>query len=937
MSKMNILEMHKSLKQFAETVLTEADKTIEDAKENVKEAKRLEPALLERIEEKNAAMQAAKQEEAEAVEAAPAPVETVVAEAKETVEAAAPVEEAPKKKKTVAKKQKEDSADTLLEDKKEEKKEKVEKTERQMEQKVKVEEAKKPKKAAKAEAVEKPAKKEETAKPKAAATPKKASNINVFIPDMKPMKPQIRVVRSAEDEAEEQKKRDAQRKKTKETTERAAERPRNAAGRRQPREGDTRQARPGQATRQPREGGTQERKPRRDGAAAGGSTAPAAGETRRPVVKRAPSTQKRQSTYDARRKNSEDEIAARRRRAAINESASRGDDEYRRRRNRKRAQKEQKTIIEPIVIENAIITGDTVSIKVLSERIGKPAAEIIKKLFLLGMMTTINSEIDFDTAALVASEYDITLEQKLEQTAEDVLAAGADESEEDDDNLEKRPPVVTVMGHVDHGKTSLLDMIRKAKVQEGEAGGITQHIGAYMVDLNGEKITFLDTPGHEAFTAMRARGAQATDIAILVVAADDGVMPQTIEAINHAKSAGVPVIVAINKMDLQGANPDRVKQELTEYGLVAEEWGGDTIMVPVSALTGEGIDTLLEMILLVADVEELRANPDRMARGIIIEARLDRGRGPVATVLVQNGTLRVQDTIVAGMAAGRVRAMVDDNGNSIKEAGPSMPVEVVGFSDVPDAGDVMHAVEQNSLSRQVVEERRERQKAEKLKTISKVSLDDLFTRIAEGQIQDLNLVVKADVQGSVEAVTQSLEKLSNEEVRVRVVHGGVGAISESDVMLASASNAIIIGFNVRPDASVTAAAERENVDIRLYRVIYNAIEDVTKAMTGMLAPEYVENVIGHAEVRQTFKVSAVGTIAGCYVQDGKMTRNADVRLLRDGVVIYEGKLSSLKRFQDDVREVASGYECGLSLENFNDIKEGDVIEASETVEVARTE
>ena len=491
------------------------------------------------------------------------------------------------------------------------------------------------------------------------------------------------------------------------------------------------------------------------------------------------------------------------------------------------------------------------------------------------------------------------------------------------------------MGHVDHGKTSLLDAIRQTKVQQGEAGGITQHIGAYTVEANGKPITFLDTPGHAAFTAMRARGAQATDIAVLVVAADDGVMPQTIEAINHAKSAGVPVIVAINKVDKPAANPDRVKQELTEYGLVSEEWGGDTIMVPVSAITGEGIDTLLEMILLVADVAELRANPNRMAKGIIIEARLDRGRGPVATVLVQNGTLHVQDTIVAGMTYGRVRAMYDDNGKAVKQAGPSMPVEVIGFSDVPAAGDIIYAVEQDKLSKQVVEERKDRLKAEKLKSMSRVSLDDLFSKIAEGQMKELNIIVKADVQGSVEALKQSLEKLSNDEVRVRVIHGAAGAISESDILLASTSNAIVIGFNVRPDAAVMAAAEREKVDVRLYRIIYNAIEDVEKAMKGLLAPEFKEEVLGHATVRQTFKVSSVGTVAGSYVTDGKIVRNAEVRLVRNGVVVYEGKLSSLKRFKDDAKEVAAGYECGITLENYNDIKEEDVIEAFQMVEVQK--
>ena len=490
------------------------------------------------------------------------------------------------------------------------------------------------------------------------------------------------------------------------------------------------------------------------------------------------------------------------------------------------------------------------------------------------------------------------------------------------------------MGHVDHGKTSLLDYIRKSHVTEGEAGGITQHIGAYQVELNGRLITFLDTPGHEAFTAMRARGAQATDIAVLVVAADDGVMPQTIEAINHAKAANVPVIVAINKMDKEGANPDRVKQDLTAYNLLAEEWGGDTIMTPVSAVTGEGVDQLLEMILLVADMQQLRANPNRRAHGIIIEAKLDKGRGPVATVLVQNGTLRIGDTIVAGMAYGRIRAMVNERGERVKAAGPSTPVEVIGFGEVPDAGDELSAVDER-LSRQVVEERREKQRAALIKSSAKVSLDDLFTKISEGEIKDLNLIIKADVQGSVEAVRQSLERLSNSEVRVHTIHGGVGAITENDVMLATTAGAIIIGFNVRPENNARDMALREGVDIRLYRIIYQAIEDVEKAMKGLLAPQYREVILGHAQVRNTFKVSGVGTVAGCYVTDGKVQRNASVRLLRDNVVVFEGNLDSLKRFKDDAREVAAGFECGVGLEKFNDVKEGDVIECFVNEEVER--
>lgn len=633
---------------------------------------------------------------------------------------------------------------------------------------------------------------------------------------------------------------------------------------------------------------------------------------------------------DDRKKRDDDRS---RRSKGIKEKGIIAEEEYRTRKKKKNDKHRQSAPIEPIRIEKAVIVGDSISIKLFAEKIGKPVAEILKKLLLIGMMSNINSEIDYDTAELIASDFGITLEQKIEQTAEDVLFA--EDTEDDEKDLVPRPPVVTIMGHVDHGKTSLLDAIRKTKVTAGEAGGITQHIGAYTIDINKRSITFLDTPGHEAFTAMRARGAQVTDVAILVVAADDGVMPQTIEAINHAKSAEVPVIVAINKIDKEGASVERIKQELTEYGLISEEWGGDTVMVPVSAKTGQGLDNLLEMILLVADMQELKANPNRLAKGTIVEARLDKGRGPVATVLVQNGTLKVQDTIVAGTAYGRVRAMLNDDGKPVRTAGPSKPVEVIGFSEVPDAGDVMYAVTQDKLSRQVVEERKDKIKAQKLKAQSKVSLDDLFNQIAEGNIKELGLVVKADVQGSVEAVKQSLEKLSNDEVRVRVIHGGVGAVTESDVLLASASNAIIIGFNVRHDATVTAAAEREKVDIRLYRVIYNAIEDITAAMKGMLAPEFREEVTGHAQVRQTFKVSAIGTIAGSYVMDGVIKRTSLVRVVRGGIVVFEGKLSSLKRFKDDAKEVSSGYECGMTIDNFNDIKEEDIIEAYEMVEIER--
>ena len=587
----------------------------------------------------------------------------------------------------------------------------------------------------------------------------------------------------------------------------------------------------------------------------------------------------------------------------------------------------------PIHIDKAYMTAEHITVKDLTERIGKPAGEILKKLFLLGIMANINSELDFDTASLVCTEFGVELEMKLDRTAEDALTeeTGAEDTE---DQLQPRPPVITIMGHVDHGKTSLLDYIRKSHVTAGEAGGITQHIGAYTVNLNGRIITFLDTPGHEAFTAMRARGTQATDIAVLVVAADDGVMPQTVESINHARAAGVPIIVAINKMDKEGANPDRVKQDLTAYNLVPEEWGGDTIMAPVSALTGEGVDDLLEMILLQADVMQLRANPNRMARGVIIEAKLDKNRGPLATVLLKNGTLHVGDNIVAGMASGRVRAMLNDRGERVKEAGPSMPVEIAGFTEVPEAGDDMMAVADDRLSRQVAQERREKMRAARTAT-TKVSLDNLFDNINEGKLKNLNLIVKADVQGSVEAVKQALEKLSNDEVKVHILHSAVGAITKDDVNLASAFGAIIIGFNIRPDASAREAAAREEVDIRLYRIIYQAIEDIEAAMKGMLAPQYREEIIGHAEVRSVFKVSGVGMVAGCYVKDGKLQRNASVRLVRDNIVVFDGKLSSLRRFKDDVKEVAAGYECGVGLENYNDIKENDEIECFIQQEIER--
>ena len=613
----------------------------------------------------------------------------------------------------------------------------------------------------------------------------------------------------------------------------------------------------------------------------------------------------------------------RRRDTGVNMSINGYDDEFVRGKKKKKAAAQAKAF-EPVRIEKAVMTAETITVRDLSERIGKPAGEIIKKLMMLGIIATINNELDYETAGLVCAEYDIELEKKVAETAEDALEK--EDVQDAEEDLIPRPPVVTIMGHVDHGKTSLLDYIRKTRVTAGEAGGITQHIGAYTVNLDGRQITFLDTPGHEAFTSMRLRGAMATDIAVLVVAADDGVMPQTVEAISHAKAAGVQTIVAINKIDKPAANIERIKQQLTEYDLVCEDWGGDTIMVPVSAHTGEGVEQLLEMILLVAEVQDYKANPKRKARGIIIEARLDKGRGPVATVLVKNGTLRVGDTIVAGTAYGRVRAMVNDVGERVKSAGPSDPVEVIGFNDVPEAGDQISAVDDDKLSRQVAEERKDRLRAALIKEQQKTTLDDLFSQISAGQIKDLNVIIKADVQGSVEAVRQSLEKLSNDEVRVRSIHGGVGAITETDVMLASTANAIIIGFNVRPDNNARAMAEKEKIDIRLYRVIYQAIEDVQNAMKGMLAPKFKEVLLGHATVRTPFKVSGVGTVAGSYVTDGKIIRSQQVRLLRDNVVIHEGKISSLQRFKDAVKEVNTGYECGIGIENYNDIKENDVIE-----------
>ena len=652
-----------------------------------------------------------------------------------------------------------------------------------------------------------------------------------------------------------------------------------------------------------------------------------------------PMEKERVSNYDPNKKNyirqhDPEHVSRNRKQASKNSTFNGYDDEVIRGGKRARSKKPSaQQMMAPIKIETAYMAGDTITVRDLTEKIGKPAGEIIKKLFILGNMATINSEIDFDTAQLVCSDFEITLERKQEQTAEAALVA--EDFDDAEENLETRPPVVTIMGHVDHGKTSLLDYIRKSRVTAGEAGGITQHIGAYTVNVDGRQITFLDTPGHEAFTAMRARGTQATDIAVLVVAADDSVMPQTVESINHAKAAEVPVIVAINKMDKPDANPEKVKQDLTQYGLVCEDWGGETICVPVSAKTGEGVDELLEMILLQADVLQLQANPNRLGRGVIIEAKLDKARGPLATVLLQNGTLHVGDNIIAGMASGRVRALINDKGERVDSAGPSMPVEIMGFDDVPSAGDEMIAVGDDHLSRQVADERREKLKASREATMAKMSMENLFASIEAGKVTTLNLIIKADVQGSVEAVKQAMEKLSSDEVKIRVLHSAAGAITKDDVNLASAFNAIIIGFNIRPDASAREAAEKAKVDVRLYTVIYKAIEDMELAMKGLLEPEYREVLLGHAEVRNVFKITGAGIIAGCYVTDGKVQRNAQVRLLRDNVVVHEGKLSSLRHLKDDVKEMAAGYECGMSLEGHNDIKEGDIVECYIMEEIPR--
>ena len=578
--------------------------------------------------------------------------------------------------------------------------------------------------------------------------------------------------------------------------------------------------------------------------------------------------------------------------------------------------------------------GDTITVKELCEKLGKPTADVIKNLIFLGVMAGVNQEIDFATAEKLCEKYEVIAERKEEETELEAFEEDTDVVEE---NLEKRPPIVTIMGHVDHGKTSLLDAIRKAKVTDTEAGGITQHIGAYTVTLNGEKITFLDTPGHEAFTAMRARGAQVTDIVILVVAADDVIMPQTKEAISHCKAANVPMIVAINKIDRPGANVDRVKQELTEHGLVAEDWGGDTICVPVSAKTGENLDSLLEMILLTAEMQELTADPNRKSKGTVIEAKLDKGRGAVASLLIQNGTLHVGDSILVGSTYGRIRAMFDDMGKKIKSAGPSIPVEVLGLSEVPAAGDRFVVVKDEKTARNMAEIRKDKIKTESHQASHRVSLEDLYSQIQEGKVKELSIIVKADVQGSVEAIRQSLEKLSTDDVKVRVIHGAVGAITETDITLAAASNALMIGFNVRPDSNAVAMAEKDGVDIKTYRIIYDAIEDVKSAMIGMLDPEYKEVINGKAEVRMTYKISNVGTIAGCYVTDGKIVRNSEIRVIRDGIVIFESVLASLKRFKDDAKEVNKGYECGLSVERFNDLKEGDIIESFTMEAVKRKE
>ena len=594
-------------------------------------------------------------------------------------------------------------------------------------------------------------------------------------------------------------------------------------------------------------------------------------------------------------------------------------------------------IKEEVIAErgNVISLSGKITVQDLANEMGKTVSEVIKELMMMGTMATINQEISFEIASLVATKFGFELTTADDSETEDEIEKLMEIEEDKEEDLKPRPPVVTVMGHVDHGKTSLLDAIRKTNVTKGEAGGITQHIGASEVKINGQKIVFLDTPGHEAFTSMRARGAQVTDIAILVVAADDGIMPQTVEAINHAKAAEVPLIVAINKIDKDGANPDRVKQELSKHGLLVEDWGGDVIAVPVSAKKNIGIDHLLEMVLLVAEMEELKANPDKRAVGTVIEAQLDKGRGPVATVLVQGGTLRVGDPIVAGVASGKVRAMINSKGKRVKVAGPSTAVEILGLSDVPQGGDQFVEVPSDKVARSIAEKRQQQQREEMLKSSQRLSLDDLFNQMNDG-LKELNIVIKADVQGSVQAVKQSLERLSNDEVQVKAIHGGVGAITETDVLLAAASNAIIIGFNVRPVSGAESLAEKENVDMRTYTIIYKAIEDIQAAMCGMLDPDIVDEDTGKAEIRETYRISGVGTVAGCYVTNGKIYRNCKARIVRDGIIVHECELAALRRFKDDVKEVAEGYECGMSFVNYNDIKEGDIVEAYITKEVERT-
>lgn len=688
---------------------------------------------------------------------------------------------------------------------------------------------------------------------------------------------------------------------------------------------DSRPPRPGQPPRQ----GAQQRPSAGFGAGRPGQSArPSAGmrpaapaPAAKPNKNFGPDKKKSDRTYIEKEKRPMNKRSLIKQQGASVEDFDDERDVYRKARTKKAA----KQVVQAVKIEHAVVTTDNIPIKVLSEKLGVTAVEITKRLFKDGIATTVNGSIDYETAFMIAADLGIELEYKPEKTAEEKLIEKQADTVEEIESLVPRAPVVTVMGHVDHGKTSLLDYIRKSNVTEGEAGGITQHIGAYSVSVGDKKITFLDTPGHEAFTAMRARGAQVTDIVILVVAADDGIMPQTVEAINHAKAAGVTIIVAVNKMDKPAADINRVKQDLTNYGLVPEEWGGDTIVCPVSAKTGEGIDNLLENILLVAEMKELLANPEREARGTIIEAKLDKGMGPMASVLIQNGTLHTGDNIISGTVTGRVRAMIDDKGRQVKSAGPSTAVSVLGFEEVPNAGDSIYAVSQE-LMKQVIEERKRKESEARVQQTSKISLDEVFGKIAEGNMKTLNLIIKGDVQGSVEAVKQSVVKLSNEEVQVKVIHSGAGAVNESDVMLADSSNAIILAFNVRPDAKAKALAEKSKVDVRTYRIIYDLLDDIQAALKGMLAPKYQEIYMGKCEVRQVFKITGVGNVAGCYVTDGKIVRGGKLRIYRDDVLVVEGNVQQLKRFKDDVKEVNYGFECGCSIEGFKDIKVGDIIE-----------